>query len=771
MRFSRSRWPESGPVLELLSYLDTVHAEAGRPSLAEMGREVALAPSTLSGFFTGARLIGRGNLELLVEHLGGDVTHAESLRRRAVQAWTAPAKDPAPKDPAHKDPAHKDPDPALKDSALKAQPKAPLGEGEGRLEIVLYDAPVNKLNRPEQLFGRDDLMATVTGLLKRGDRVLLHGMAGAGKTALAATLADRWVESGGGSYLWLRPGVADPDLVLDALAHGLASGSGSRAPDTVGDGRFLALQNLVTRLEVGLCVIDDAWPAQALYTLLRAMPAGLPVLVTSRLKLGLDHGFEVAGLRPADALNLLTLHARDDRLGDQEARALCADLGHHPYAIEIAGHHLRQYACTARELRAQIASAPHTLAMPGGFAAEGRESIKRLLDNTFAALDGDEAAAAVLRAFGAFPSPGATIDLLAGYLGSDTERLLGALNVLVDLSLAKRLPHSRFYAIHDLTHSYARALPGGGDPHRTVSAVAGFVRHHRSDHDLLEMEMSNVVGVATRARGTDPDRFLAIVEDLAGGGYLDRKGHAFGVLRLLADAIALLGDAGETGRQHTLLSKQGNALFHRGELELAIDSYREALSFAPNDSRRVVLLSVLGKVLSVLGKHDEAEQLFTRAYALADSTADDQARLHVLEQHNVAAFAQRDYVRVRELTQRGIELARAQGAQRFEAFFLNNLGTAEFELGVIAAAERHGQAQAIALATGDDHLLALTHHTLGIDRHAQENAAMARQHLDEALRLYEKLGQTNRQGSLGRMMREFGYLNQVGIACERCVGH
>jgi tetratricopeptide (TPR) repeat protein len=155
---------------------------------------------------------------------------------------------------------------------------------------------------------------------------------------------------------------------------------------------------------------------------------------------------------------------------------------------------------------------------------------------------------------------------------------------------------------------------------------------------------------------------------------------------------------------------------------------------------------------------------------MADGTADDTALLHVLEQHNVAAFARRDYLLVRELTQRGIDLARAKGAKRFEAFFLNNLGTAEFELGVCAAVERHEQAQAIAVATGDNHLLALTHHALGVDRHAQENAAGARQHLREALRLYEKLGQTDRHGSLIRMMREFGHLDQGETACERCVG-
>lgn len=68
-QFSKDKWPADGPVRALLSYLDRLHRAAGQPSLSEMGRAVALAPSTLSAFFTGARLIGRGNLELVVEHL------------------------------------------------------------------------------------------------------------------------------------------------------------------------------------------------------------------------------------------------------------------------------------------------------------------------------------------------------------------------------------------------------------------------------------------------------------------------------------------------------------------------------------------------------------------------------------------------------------------------------------------------------------------------------------------------------------------------------
>jgi tetratricopeptide (TPR) repeat protein len=720
-------------VRALLSYLDTLHGEAGRPSLSEIGRSVALAPSTLSGFFTGARLIGRGNLELLVEHLGGDVVQAERLRRKAVTVWRAPAKP--------------DSGPELLDPT-------------GRLEIVVYETPVNKLNRPEQLLGRLDLIREVDSLLDSFGRVLLHGLGGSGKTALAATLADQWVDRGQGPYLWLRPGLADADVALDALGRALAATfPAAPSPGTYGgDADLLRLRAAVAASGVTLCVIDDAARPAVLHALLRAMPDGLPVLVTSRRKLALEHQIEVPGLAPPDAVRLLALHARQEGIvADPAAAALCADLGHHPYAIEIAGQHLRQYGGGPAELRVQLAGAPHELAVPGGFAEPGRESIKRLLDHTLSNLDSEDALQA-LRAFGAFPSAGATLELLAGYLGMPRSWVEIALKPLIDMSLAKRLPGTSFYAIHDLTFGYARALNESTVDDRLVRAAREFARENRCEHDLLALDLENLIGAAELARESDVDAFLAIIEDLASGQFLNAKGHPLALLRLLDDAIALLRGRECPGRLHFLLSKRGNAHVNQGELETAFDVYGAALSCAPDDHRRIVLLSVIGKVLGELDRHDEAESYFAQAYALSEATRDDNGRLRVLEQHSVAAFWRKDFRRVLDVTSQGIELARRLGSRTLEVYFLNNHGTAQFELGLLAAIERHEQAHRLAAELGDDHALALTHRALGADRHAQEDFAFARGHFQRALALYTRLGETGPRVKLERLMHQFGYL-------------
>jgi tetratricopeptide (TPR) repeat protein len=446
---------------------------------------------------------------------------------------------------------------------------------------------------------------------------------------------------------------------------------------------------------------------------------------------------------------LLALHAGLAWVA--EAEDLCQDLGYHPYAVEIAGRHLKQYSATPAELREHLADAPHDLAMPGGLATPERESIKRLLDRTYDTLDSADARAA-LRAFGALHSGSATVELLATYLGLSQPRTSAALNRLADVSLAKRLPGTSVYEVHDLTFSYARALR----PPSSIAAVAQFVQAHSRSYHLLEAEMDNLLGAAAAARSSDPDSFLAIVETLAVGGYLDDHGHTLGLLRLIDDAVDRVAD--DPGRCHMLLTKRGNALYNQGERAEAVQVYRRALALAPTAQRRAILLGVLGKVLAESGEHGEAGKQFQRAYAIADETRDLQIRLRILEQHSVAAFRQHDYHQVRALTTEGLELSRQLGARFQEAIFLNNLGTAEFELGVCAAIERHSRAQEIAVELDNDHVLALTHRTLGADFQAQENHEQAGHHFAAALRLYASLGQRERETNLRHLMRQFGYL-------------
>ena len=342
--------------------------------------------------------------------------------------------------------------------------------------------------------------------------------------------------------------------------------SGERAliNAAIGDARLLAIGDMIKRTGIGLCVVDDVWHPAVLHTLLRALPVGMAVLVTSRLKLDVGKLVDVGALSSNDALRLLDFHARHG-LG-RDAEELCGDLGYHPYALEIAGHHLWQYGDTPTELRELLADAPQRLVMPAGLAPPGRESVQRLLEFTYQRMDSLDARLA-LGGIGALYSGTATVELLSIYLGFEQARTRIALNALVDASLAKRVPATTAYEVHDLTFGFARSLGGGP----AVAAVCEFVTRHSGDYRVLAVELDNLLGAAAAARRTDPTALLTIVETLAVGGYLDDHGHTLDLLRLLDVAIDLVPD--DPARCHMLVTKRGNADVNRGEYAGAVNLY------------------------------------------------------------------------------------------------------------------------------------------------------------------------------------------------------
>jgi tetratricopeptide (TPR) repeat protein len=638
------------------------------------------------------------------------------------------------------------------------------------VDLVVYDAPANTLNRPSELVGRDPLVDEVSAALDLGRRVLLHGLGGNGKTSVAATVADRRLDAGNGPYAWLRVGQANEEAFLEAVLTQFATGAErERIRGDTGNRRLLATRSLLAGAGFGLLVLDDVWSGPALFSILNAAPQSMPVLVTSRTRFaisrarsGLDAAFEVGDLAPKDALRLLANHAGDERCQPlAEAEGLCKDLGYHAFAVEIAGCQLNHYGLRPAELRHDIHDAPDALPLPGHMIEEGRESVRRLLDRSYRALGQSDAE--TFKAFGAMPSPGASIELLTTYLGTDVASTRRAVRLLTDLSLARRSGESQFYTLHDLTFSYARGLaskqPSGGL--RTIHAVRSFVETYMGDHELLDLDIENVLGAAALARDAEASALVSILSNLTAGGYIDKRGHGSGVLTLLDEAIEAArrstGDSGDV--LHQFLSKRGNAYVAEGDLREAIEAYQEALRRAPNSQRRAVLLAVIGKVLAESGEHDSAHTHFAEAYAVAEASQDHLAMLQVMVQHSIAAFRQRDFRLARQIASQGVELSRQHDEPASEASFLNNLGSAEFEIGVRASLDRHEEACTIAARIHDNELLALTHHTLGIDHHALEAFEKARDHLNEARRLYATLGHVENEARVKAMMCRFGYVD------------
>ncbi len=328
--------------------------------------------------------------------------------------------------------------------------RAVLGEAEAAARVSAYDRlPA----RPAAFVGRADLTASAERALAVGGApLLLEGMAGAGKTALALHLAHRSLAGEHpdtpvlfanlrGSAAGEPP--ADPAAVLETFLR-LLGITGDRIPYDLRGRTALYRQLLVdTR---ALIVLDDVADREQLRPLLPGVP-GCRTLVTSRRALpGLTgvSRLPVPPLAPADSVVLLRSAAGTERVTPDgpAVRQITGLLGHHPLALSVIGRHMRDHPTWA--LSDYYREPLITLALEDGVRTALAASDARL----------SHGARQLLRLLALHP-PGevdcATAAVLAGEPPAAAETHLTALAAehLVDR------PASGSARLHPLTHAYA----------------------------------------------------------------------------------------------------------------------------------------------------------------------------------------------------------------------------------------------------------------------------------------------------------------------------
>ncbi|HZM80031.1 MAG TPA: NB-ARC domain-containing protein, partial [Candidatus Limnocylindrales bacterium] len=451
--------------------------------MAEIGRGVALARSTVAAFFNGTRLIGRGNLELLVQHLGGDAVHAEALRRKAILAWGAPASqrvDAADDIWATGDHARQ-PD--------RAEPSS--GDKVGG-----SPTPPRQLPTTPHFVGRAAELAALSELvdqpLETGTVVIsaVAGMAGIGKTALAVHVGHR-----------LAKRFPDGQLFVDL--HGFTAGI---APMQAGQalGRLLrdigvpderipsdlderaALWRSVLAGRRMLMVLDNARDSVQVRALLPGAPTCL-VLVTSRNQLsGLvaadgAHPITLDLLTEAEAHQLLTRRLGADRVAaepDAVAQIItaCAQL---PLALAIVAAraatepHLPLHAL-AGELRDNNSSSSSGGRLAALRTDDPATGVRAVFSWSYQALT--PLAARLFRLLGLHPGPDISAPAAASLAALPLPDARGLLGELTRANLLIEHVPGR-YTFHDLLRAYATEQAHTTDPDQ---------QRHTATHRLLD---------------------------------------------------------------------------------------------------------------------------------------------------------------------------------------------------------------------------------------------------------------------------------------------
>ncbi|SPF04486.1 AfsR/SARP family transcriptional regulator [Streptomyces sp. MA5143a] len=303
--------------------------------------------------------------------------------------------------------------------------------------------------------------------------VVISGMAGVGKSALALHLAHELADRFPDGQLYVNLRGATPGMTPLTSAQALAAllrdlGTDPRRVPEHPDAAAALLRSTLAPTRT-LMVLDDAAHAAQVRPLLPA-GAGCAVIVTSRSSLtALDgaHRFPLTPLSDDESAALLRA-ASGRAAGLDAAHPLVALTGRLPLALRVVAARLAaRRALTPDALAGQLAATESRL----HHLEYDDLSVRRSLAVAHEALrasdreaDGD--AAHVLHLIGALDLPAYGAPLLARLAGTDERRAEAALDRLVDVALLEETTYGR-YVPHDLVRHFAREL---ADTARTDTA-------------------------------------------------------------------------------------------------------------------------------------------------------------------------------------------------------------------------------------------------------------------------------------------------------------
>ncbi|HEY2549844.1 MAG TPA: helix-turn-helix domain-containing protein [Streptosporangiaceae bacterium] len=664
-------------------------------------------------------------------------------------------------------------------SQASQQPDGRGGAGDPE-DLAAIPAP------PSHHVERAGALAELRGRLAAEQRLLVCGLPGTGKTALAAGLARQL--AGGQPVCWmtLTAGITTPaEAIIRQLARFLSRHGHSKVDPLCQQGgieRSLPLHEQLYLITTAmnragaLICIDNAH-------LLRAEPAGRTVI---------EH---VAG---SAVVTMLALSREDmplaaftpHRLGGltrAEARALTAELAGPVLTAPLADTLIERTGGSPMLIRLALGQL-----RPGGPGAaalidrlEAEPGISGyLLQSTLGELS--DAARRLVSIVAVFRRP---VDLLDGRLIDASEALGGRYDVLAGLDELRRrqlVDHPARAELHPLVrdHVYAGLL----------GAAAGRAELHqlaaRHCAQALADPLEASWHYAQAGRGAQAAELLSgRVAELMAGGRCGRAADQAG--ELLA-----AGDLPEQTRRQLLIAR-GDLLLHTERAGEAEASYRAALArparpaaraevgwrlaqsllqrgkvpealelcqataaglTGPEEVLRAQLAAVQSRAHMMLSQIDQAASVAGQACAAADRIADIAPGVAAAVRAR-ACWVLGVTARLRDRPQeaeswlrQAAESASAAGLPEVAGRALFNIGAIAFELGQASRAEElYAEALARMRPIGDGYGIARVLHALGVQRAQSGQPEEAMRLLDEAralkLRLGDPLGAANSEHS------------------------
>lgn len=596
--------------------------------------------------------------------------------------------------------------------------------------------------------GRQGLLATLDNLIFGSDIgqpapvVALHGMAGVGKTTLAAVWGwsrrDRFPDG----CLFVNLYGYTPDQYVstdDAMARFLeALGIAPKHIPAAGSRRADRLNRELAGRRT-LVVLDNVKDPVLVRPVLSAIST-CPVLVIGRtMPTGLVrdgvNSVLVPTLPEEDSVALLRGDINRVRADDDPAsvRGLASLSGGLPFALKLIG----QYAVNRPQVRlADIAREldSYTALLRATGEDDERDSLQGAFLMSFNALSPD--AAALFLALGLHPRPSFGRHAASALFGRDIGRTEGQLKALAEVHLLEPEGSHR-YRLHDLLHTCSASRV-----HRDVSA--------EQRRDAIERLADFYCRSASNAWRTlvphgEPVPALPITTDIVPMGFAtedeafqwltEERSNLFAVTRLAAEH--------QFHEYAWRIPVAMSELFERtGHRDDFVDSVHVAIASARaagNREAEVGILHCLGSI--VYARHDYRSALKHFENALTIAEQDGHPEGLPVSLHNVgSAHLKLGDVEVAiQLYQRALELEQQRGAADGVAWCLHRIGTAHRAAGRYDESLRHlhralAIREEIKSVRGEGDTLT----ELGVLHRERGELELARDHCLRALDAYER---------------------------------
>ncbi len=551
----------------------------------------------------------------------------------------------------------------------------------------------------------------------------LQGMAGTGKTTIAARLAYQLRPHFPDGVLWARLDTSDTMTILQTFAQAYGADV-SHYADV--NSRSRVMRELLADKQA-LIILDNALNSMSIEPLLP--PTGkCAVLVTSRR-------YDLRAMRGASQFSLSSFLAESETVQQlfinflgakqvkEESKSLAAIaeyVGYLPLALAIiAGRLAYEPDWSAQDFLARLQQKSRRLKE----LKYEDQSVRLSFSSSYDLLpDEEQSFLAISAHFGGKDfSPSA----IAAAAALPLEDAKDHLRTLYTLSLIQAGRSGR-YALHPLLRDYAREHPVDASAWmRKAVYFINFMGRHKSGDEQLSMESDNILAMLNDARergetavfiqlitGFVPYLKMQGMYDLAERQLqhaleLETNSQAVPILiylvqiarhrrdydmadRYLETAVVLTKNQNNTRYLSAIQTEKGIIASCRGNYARAQKHFIKGLTFARSDNDPAILVPLLKELGASELAHDHYQQAklyYQEALTLAREQQPDHVPALLRCLGGVAISRDQDFARAEELYTEGLALARSMNSQIDIVLLLNNLALIAFQKEQMADAE------------------------------------------------------------------------------------